>query len=334
VRITTPSLVLKCKAAYSAGLSQGASAGHSQTLHNLLVYSTIGLLAMAAVVAAVGWVVAGRALRPLHEITATARRLSAQSLDQRLNRKGPRDELKELSDTFDGMLDRLSASFAAQQRFVANASHELRTPLTIMRTELDVTLANPDATSAGYQRMADVLTDAIARSESLVDALLTLAYSDLGQRTAAPVELGPIVRTCVDEQREAAAARGIAITTDISNVTTSGDHQLLRQLAHNLLENAVRHNIPNGYVEVAVGFEQGSSRARIEVANSSTPVAAHELESIFEPFRRLHGERIGGSGGHGLGLSIVRSVVTAHDGAVLVRSGRDGAFHIEVMLPA
>jgi signal transduction histidine kinase len=332
-RITTPSLVLKCKAAYSAGVSQGTSAGHSETLHNLLVYSAIGLLAMAAVVAAVGWAVAGRALRPLHEITATARRLSAQSLDQRLNRRGPRDELQELSETFDEMLDRLSASFAAQQRFVANASHELRTPLTIMRTELEVTLANPNTTPAGYQRMADVLTDAIARSESLVDALLTLAYSDRGQTTAATVELGPIMRACVDEQREAAAALGIAVTTEISELTTSGDHQLIRQLAQNLLDNAVRHNIPNGYVQVTVAPAEGRTRARIEVTNSSTSLTAHELESIFEPFHQLHGERIGGPRGHGLGLSIVRSVASAHDGAVVARSERDGAFRIEVILP-
>lgn len=334
VRVTTPSLVLKCKAAYTAGVSTGTSAGHSQTLHNLLVYSAIGLLAMAAVVAVIGWLVAGRALRPLNEITATARRLSAQSLDQRLNRQGPRDELQELADTFDEMLDRLSASFAAQQRFVANASHELRTPLTIMRTELEVTLANPGTTREGYQRMADVLTDAIARSEGLVDALLTLAYSDRGQATAAPVKLGPIVRICVDEQRAAAAARGISITTDICDITTPGDQQLLRQLAVNLLDNAVRHNIPNGYIQVAVGLEQDGTRARIEIANSSTPVTEHELESIFEPFHRLRGERIGGRSGHGLGLSIVRSVATAHDGAVVARSEPGGAFRIEVLLPA
>jgi signal transduction histidine kinase len=332
-RTLTPNQVLKCKIAFTSGVRQGASAGHSQTLHNLLVYSTVGLLAMAAVVAAVGWVVAGRALRPLQEITATARRLSARSLDQRLNREGPRDELHELSDTFDEMLDRLSASFVAQQRFVANASHELRTPLTIMRTELDVTLASPDTSPAGYRRMADVLTGAIARSESLVDALLTLAYSDRGQAATTPVELGPIVRACVDEQRPAAAARGIAITTDISDVTTSGDHQLLRQLAQNLLDNSVRHNIPNGHVQVAVGPDEDGTRARIQIANSSTPLADHELESIFEPFHRPHGDRIGGSGGHGLGLSIVRSVATAHDGAVAARSESDGTFRIEVILP-
>ena len=255
VRITTPSLVLKCKSAFTAGVRLGTSSGHSQTLHNLLVYSTIGLLGMAAVVAAIGWLVAGRALRPLHEITGTARRLSARSLDQRLNRQGPRDELQELSETFDEMLDRLSASFTAQQRFVANASHELRTPLAIMRTELEVTLANPATTADGYRRMADVLTDAIARSEDLVDALLTLAYSDRGQGMSAPVDLGPIVRSCVDEQRAEAATRGIAITTDIRDIETSGDMLLLRQLAANLIDNAVRHNVPNGYVQVAVGLE-------------------------------------------------------------------------------
>jgi signal transduction histidine kinase len=324
---SSPSLESKCKRAYTAGSVQG----QQDALHSLQVYGTLGLVVAIAVVAVVGWLVAGRVLRPLQDITATARQLSAHDLQERIRLDGPDDELKELADTFDAMLERLDAAFVAQTRFVANASHELRTPLTIMRTELDVTLSSPDNGPDDYARMAGVLRDAIARSERLINALLTLAHSDQGLVSDERVDLGALMHDEVAQRLRAAGERGIVVKAETPETEVHGDRLLLEQLAGNLVDNAIRHNVDGGWVRVTVGRDDGRG-AVIAVANSSRPIDPREVESIFEPFRRLDGER-SGAAGHGLGLSIVRSVAVAHHGDVRA-SVENGGLRVEVRLPA
>jgi signal transduction histidine kinase len=334
IKFGPQNLAQKCKLAYHAGIRLGATINHRQTLHDLLVYSIIGLIVTAVLVAWIAWIFAGRALRPVQNITATARSLSAQRLDQRLRVTGPNDELKELADTFDDMLDRLTVAFSAQERFVANAAHELRTPLTIMRTEIDVTFGRTTHVAAHDQaRAIGVVQSAIARSERLVDALLTLAHSDSGLTTTENVDLAEIVRACVDQRRDFAAERELAVSVDATSVNATGDRLLLEQLVGNLIDNAVRHNIPNGWIQVQVR-RRDDQHAVIQVTNSAAAIADGEIESIFEPFRRLSRNSSGPETGNGLGLSIVRSVATAHHGAVRASSDLNTKFTIEVTLPA
>jgi signal transduction histidine kinase len=334
IKFGPQNLAYKCKLAYHAGIRLGATINHRQTLHDLLVYSIIGLIVTAVLVAWIAWIFAGRALRPVQNITATARSLSAQRLDQRLRVTGPNDELKELADTFDDMLERLTVAFSAQERFVANAAHELRTPLTIMRTEIDVTFGRATHVAAHDQaRAIGVVQSAIARSERLVDALLTLAHSDIGLTTTENVDVAELVRACVDQRRDFAAERELAVSIDATSVNATGDRLLLEQLVGNLIDNAVRHNIPNGWIQVQVR-RRDDQHAVIQVTNSTAAIADGEIESIFEPFRRLSRNSSGPETGNGLGLSIVRSVATAHHGAVRASSDPTTEFTIEVTLPA
>ena len=197
-----------------------------------------------------GWAMAGRVLRPLQRITATAKRVSQDNLDERIALEGPRDELKELADTFDGMLERLSAAFASQRRFVANASHELRTPLTVIRTELDVTLADAHATNADLRAMGETVRDATLDTERLIQALLTLARSEGGSRRRDPVDLADCARIAVAQTGAEAAARGLDVRPALDPAPVRGDRRLLERLVANLVENAVRHNVDGGAVEV------------------------------------------------------------------------------------
>jgi signal transduction histidine kinase len=328
VNYLSPSdLVLKCKAAYAAGLQAGRAQARGDALHSLLVYSVAGLLVATALVALLGWLVAGRALRPVRDMTETARDISAHDLDRRINLTGPRDELKELADTFDGMLGRLSDAFTAQQRFVANASHELRTPLTIIRTELEVTLAAPDPGVEEFRRMATVVSGAVARSERLIDALLTLAQSDHGLARRTPVRLDEIAGLSVAQLQPELDRRGITVTTALEATPIEGDELLLEQLVQNLLDNALRHNLDGGWLDVHTGNFGGA--AMLAVSNSTTP---HDADAAvaFEPFNRA---RNGAQQrGHGLGLSIVRSVATAHGGSVAAERA-DATFRVEVLIP-
>ena len=303
-----------------------------EALDELLVQSLIALGLMAVASVGLGWVVAGRVLRPLHDITATAKRLSEQNLDQRIALEGPPDELKELADTFDAMLARLDAAFDSQRRFVANASHELRTPLAIMRAEIDVTLADPDATPEQLRSMARTLSYAVARSERLIDSLLVLARSqrDLGQPE--PVDLAAATGRAVAQLAEPAAAGGLRVETTLDPAPVAGNAALLEQLAQNLIDNAVKHNLPGGWVHVTTGVAEGE--ALLRVANSGPVVAAEDVDSLFEPFRRAGRERTATARGAGLGLSIVRSVATAHGGRVSARPFKDGGLELTVLLPA
>jgi signal transduction histidine kinase len=303
--------------------------------HELLVKGLLALLVTGLVGIAAAYVVAGRALRPLAQVTATARRLSEQTLDQRIRYTGADDEIAELARTFDAMLDRLGSAFEAQKRFVANASHELRTPLAVMRTEIDVTLADPEADDEEFRRMATVVRDASERANGLVDALLVLARSEaqrgrrLGRKV--PTDLADGLRAAMSAIRVEVDRLGLQVTTDLAPAPVVGDPGLLERLAGNLVENAVRYNHLHGRLWARTGTE--GDQVFLEVGNTGFEVEAIDVPGLFEPFRRGGRERTGARGS-GLGLSIVRAVCDAHGGSVTATPQEDGGLEVRVTLPA
>jgi len=293
-----------------------------------------GLVAFPLVVAAaalVSWVLVGRVLGPLHAVTATARRLSVESLDTRIGLTDARGEVAELAAGFDAMLDRLQAAFDAQRRFVANASHELRTPLAVLRTEVDVTLSDPCADADELRRMGAVVRDATRRADDLVAGLLLLARTE-GSALAdvRPVDLAAVVVPALSAVRAEAGRLGLRIQVRTSAAPVVGDPVLLERVAGNLLENAVRHNVPGGWVEVVTRADDGG--AELCVASSGRLV--ERADELFEPFRRGPVERTGDTPGSGLGLSIVRAVVVAHGGTVSAAPVPGGGLRVTVRLPS
>ena len=299
-------------------------------LGRLRAQYAIALAAMTGLSVLLGWAVAGRVLRPLQRITATAQHVSQDNLDERIGLEGPRDELKELADTFDGMLERLSAAFASQRRFVANASHELRTPLTVIRTELDVSLADPGATAAELRAMGETVRDATLATERLLQALLTLARSEGGVTRRDPADLAESARLVLGHAGSEAAARHLDVRPTLDPAPVRGDRRLLDRLVANLVENAIRHNRNGGVVEVRTGSAAG--RSTVEVRNDGDLVPPEAVASLLEPFQRL--DRGARGDGVGLGLSIVRSVAEAHGGSVQLHARPSGGLVARVSLPA
>jgi signal transduction histidine kinase len=298
-------------------------------LHHLRVQYALALVAMTALSVLLGWLLAGRALRGLQQITATARRVSQDTLDERIALEGPRDELKELADTFDAMLERLSSAFASQRRFVANASHELRTPLTVMRTELEVTLADPDATNEELRAMAVAVHEAMDRTERLVQALLTLARSEGAVARRDPLDLSAAAKLALEHTSREAQAGDLTITTDLHAAPVRGDRRLLERLVANLVENAVRHNHSGGRVSVTTATRDG--HAIVDVVNDGDVLDPATLPRLLEPFQRI--DRGARGDGAGLGLSIVRSVAQAHGGSVSLAACPNGGLRAMVTLP-
>jgi signal transduction histidine kinase len=297
-------------------------------MSTLVLASVIALVAAAALAVVFGWFMAGRTLRPLHTITSTARRLEAGKLDQRINLDGPRDELKELADTFDGRLDRLAGTVDSQKRFVANASHELRTPLAVQRTLIEVALENPDAGPV-LAKLGEQLLRTNERSERLIEGLLVLARSDRGLSARSPVRLDKVVRSVVKLTAEDAEAAGVRVETRLRARTVVGDAVLLERLVLNLVQNAISYNVQDGWVEVAIG-----ATPALSVRNSGPTVADDSVAGLFEPFRRGKPDRTGAGEHSGLGLSIVRSVARAHSGDAAARANPNGGLTVEVRLPA
>jgi len=330
-----PAQLAKCEdvAAQSLNGVSKASVAYqrSQTLAHLLDYSLASLAAIALGSTWLGWIVAGRALRPVQAITAAARRASEENLGERIALDGPDDELKELADTFDAMLGRLDAAFASQRRFVANASHELRTPLTVMRTAIDVTLAKPGRTPTQLEAMAGEVRQAVDRAEALIEALLTLARSDRGAGPRERLDVAVLAEDALDAAAPAIRARPVAVEAALRPGPAIGDPVLIERLVTNLIDNAVRHNVADGWVQVATGLRGGM--AFIEVANGGTQIPEELVPSLFEPFQRLS-DRAGSPEGTGLGLSIVRSVAVAHGGHATVRARPAGGLEVSVLLPA
>ncbi len=300
-------------------------------LHQLLIWSVVALAIMVAASMALGWVLAGRVLRPLHMITAAARELSASSLHERLALDGPNDELRELGDTFDELLGRLEASFESQRQFVANASHELRTPLTLERAILEVTLADPAASASSLRAACERVLAIGGQQERMIDALLTLAQSERGLARREPLLLDAIAGQVLDERREEIARRGLRLDAQLERAPATGDPRLIERLVANLLDNAIRHNSADGWVRVttAVG-DVADGEAVLSVANSGPVVAATDVERLLRPFHRLGGDRLRHGDGHGLGLSIVAAIAAAHGATLEVRPQAEGGLRAEV----
>jgi signal transduction histidine kinase len=305
---------------------------NNSDLHHLLIWSVFALAIMAVASVAVGWLLAGRVLRPLQLITTAARELSASNLHERLALDGPNDELRELGDTFDELLARLEASFESQRQFVANASHELRTPLTLERAILEVTLADPAASSASLRAACERVLAIGEQQERMIDALLTLARSERGVERREPVSLQAVARAVLLDRHEELARRGLRLESKLEDAPTTGEERLIERLVANLLDNAIHHNTADGWVEVTTGIDAG--QAVLSVANSGVAIPADEVKRLVRPFHRLGRDRTGHGDGHGLGLSIVDAIATAHGATLTFQARPDGGLRVEVRFPA
>jgi signal transduction histidine kinase len=300
-------------------------------LHQLEIVSAIALAIMAVLSAMLGWVIAGRVLRPLRTITATTREISEVSLHRRLAMAGPRDELRQLADTIDGLLERLEGAFEAQRRFVANASHELRTPLTAARAMLEMVMTDPRADVETFRATCGQVLSEQDHEERLIDALLALAQGQRGLDRRAPVDLANVVRGELARRRLEAARRHLEVDVTLEPAVVLGEERLLERLVSNLLENAIRHNAAGGEVRVAV--ESPSGRPTLRISNTGPAIAPEEIARLLQPFQRLERERIGHGDGLGLGLSIVAAVAEAHGATLQVQPRAGGGLQIAVEFP-
>ncbi|HEV3268412.1 MAG TPA: ATP-binding protein, partial [Acidimicrobiales bacterium] len=290
--------------------------------HRLLVTSGIVLAIVTILALLAGWFVAGRMLRPIRTITRAARRISSSNLHERLALEGPKDELKELGDTLDDLFERLDASFEAQRHFVANASHELRTPLTVERTLLQVALDDPDTTIAQWRTTA---TEALAYSDEqtrLIEALLTLASSESGIDGCESLDLAAVVTSTLANVRAEAQRAEIHVDVVLAPAPLQGDPLLIERLVANLLSNAVRHNVVGGRVEVVTEMKNGA--AMLCVSNTGPNIPVSDVDRLFQPFQRLDSRRAHHRDGHGLGLSIVRAIASAHQADISARPMTEG----------
>jgi signal transduction histidine kinase len=327
----TNAQLAQCKEAFAGGAAFGATNQRDRDLHQLLLWSLVGLVGGTIVAGGLGWVIGRRILSPLHKVTDAARRASQEHLDERIDLDGPRDELKELADTFDDMLNRLDFAFASQRRFVANASHELRTPLTAMRTLIDVAMAKPTKTIEGLEILVGRVRDAVDQSEAIIDGLLTLARSDRGLTTRELTDLEAAAQDAIDQTSAAARASDVTIEANLSAAPMRGDRVLVERFVANLVDNAVRYNVEGGSIQVETGTDDGA--AYLSVTNTGPLVAEWKLASLFEPFTRLE-QRVSNGKGVGLGLSIVASVVAAHGGDLQPVARPDGGLNITVRFPS
>jgi signal transduction histidine kinase len=315
----------KCSAVYANGVQAGAAAQRGTTLAHLLTYSLLTLAGVILLAAVAGWIVAGRILRPVHRITAAARAASEQNLSQRIALQGPRDELRELADTFDNMLERLDRAFASQRQFIANASHELRMPLTVMRTAIDVVLAKPEPTRDELMSMATDVRQAVDHAERLVEALLVLARNDQTRTLTDPLDLAAVA----EDALEGRTANAVTTITTLDEAPVTGDGVLLERLVTNLLDNAERYNIAGGTVSISTATDHGASLVR--VINTGRVVPPDQVERLFLPFTRQD-DRIGHDG-VGLGLTLVSSIAAVHGGTVDATAVPTGGLDISVRLP-
>ena len=314
-----------------------ADQAHAAVSHQFLLASLIALGVVAALSVVVGWVVAGRVLRPLRVMTAAARRISADSLDERLAMPGPGDELKDLADTIDGLLARLESAFAAQRRFVANASHELRTPLATMRASVNVAVAKPGPVPAPVALLAGRLRGELDKADGLLEGLLTLARAQHGElpgRDAVPLDYA--VSAALAARARAIGARNLLVHYDSGpdGSWVRGSQPLLRRMIDNLLDNAIGHNRAGGWIRVATTVvTTGAGRqARMVVENGGAVLAPAQVAQLGQPFRRLGADRTG-PGGAGLGLSIVAAIAEAHGGVLRLDARPEGGLRASVALP-
>ena len=317
-------------AAASGQVLQLLQAQRADELRVLLTESGIALLIMACASVALGWWIAGRALRPVQQMTGKARRISEANLHERLRVLGPEDELKELGDTFDGLLARLEAAFEAQKRFVANASHELRTPLTYQRALIEVALADPGADTARMREVCKRVLDAGGEQERLIEALLTLARSQRGLERYELVDLAAVVEQEVVSRRSAGLVAP-RINTTPGPARVAGDRQLVGRLVANLIDNALKYNEPEGWVAIQTATADG--RALVRIANSGPMVPPTRINALFEPFQRLEERPAHRREGLGLGLSIVAAIAGAHGANLKAEALPAGGLNVTAVFP-
>ena len=304
----------------------------ADTLTQLIVSEAIAFVVMLAIAIVLSWLASGRVLKPLRSMTATARRLSEQNLEQRIALEGPRDELRDLADTIDSMLDRLATAFEAQRLFVANASHELRTPLTRERALVDVTLADSKASLRSLRSMGERVRAAVDEQERLIDGLLALARGERGVERREKVDLAELAEHALAQVKELTGhVEAVSIEQDLHPATVVADPELLERVAVNLLDNALTHNCDGGHVQVVTRTDEDF--AVLQVGNSGPFIPKESVPMLFEPFRRLGQDRTGRHRGHGLGLSIVASLVAAHGGTVEALPRDTGGMDVYVRLP-
>jgi len=310
-----------------------ASVTRAGISHELLVASLIALGIMVSVSVLLGWIFAGRSLRPLRLITATARRISEDNLDERLAFDGPQDELKDLADTFDGLLARLETAFAAQRRFVANASHELRTPLATMRASLDVAMAKPGPQPPVTVALAGRLRTELDRTDELLEGLLVLARAQHGVLPARDVvAMDSVVTDAVGARSADVDAAGLSVRQDGGcALPVTGSAVMLRRMVDNVVDNAIVHNASHGWI--AVSTWAGPDTGRIVVENGGPVLDQDQVSQLAQPFRRLGADRVGSDRGSGLGLSIVAAIAAAHGGSLELRARPEGGLRVTVTLP-
>jgi len=327
-------LLVPLRGSGSVGIGPGAAAQTAALNSHIRDVEIIGAIALAVMVLlalAGGWLIAGRLLRPLRTITATARDISASNLNRRLGLDGRDDEFAELGETLDDLFGRLEASFESQRHFVANASHELRTPLTAERALLQVALADPDATAQALRSACEQVLALGDQQERLIDALLTLATSEGGIEQWEPFDLAAVAWHMVTIRREEAGRRGIHVETRLAEAPTAGDPRLAESLVANLLDNAIRHNTSGGRAEISTAAAGG--QATIRVRNTGVVIPPERLGRLFQPFGRADGERIRHTGGHGLGLAIVQAIARAHGATLTPQAQPEGGLDVEVTFP-
>jgi signal transduction histidine kinase len=309
--------------------------GQSQLGHVLFISSLIALAVMTIVSAALGWLVAGRALRPVRQMTTAAQRISEENLHERLAVAGPRDELKELGDTIDGLLGRLEGAFNAQRRFVANASHELRTPLTTMRAALDVALGKPEPAPPQTVALAARLRAELDKVDALLEAFLVLAraqHRHLPGYVALPLDY--VVGAALADQADAIQARNLTVqdTSGSGGAWVTGSQALLSRLVENVIGNAVCHNTDGGWIQITT--QTDGNRASLVVENGGQILEQRQVDELAQPFRRLGADRTGSDNGSGLGLSIVAAIAEAHGGRLYLKARDGGGLRVCVELPS
>jgi signal transduction histidine kinase len=306
---------------------------HTAALDHLLAESAIALGVMAVVSVALGWLIAGRVLRPLRAMTETARVISAANLSQRLAVPGPDDELKDLGDTIDGLLQRLESAFGAQRRFAANASHQLRTPLAMLRTSLDVATVKPGPVPPELMVLAGKLREGLDQADQLVENLLLLARAEHGARdNQETIPVGPLLSSAIAARADLIASMNLAVRHTANGPTVRGNRVLLAQMAANLIDNAVRYNDPGGWIRADV--TRAGRIARLVVENSGPVLDPAKVATLAEPFRRLSSDRTGSVTGTGLGLSITDAIAAAHGGTLHLHARPEGGLRAVIDLPA
>jgi signal transduction histidine kinase len=324
---------LRIKSTVRAGVpgSVPAAAQQGADVHQQITGSALALAVAVLLSLGLGWLMAGRLLRPLRVMTAAAREISASNLHRRLRPGRRGGELTDLAATLNQLFGRLEASFESQRRFVASASHELRTPLAAERTLLQVTLADPAATAPALRSACEEVLALGAQQERLIDALLTLASSERGIDQRAPVDLAVVARDVIGARDQDAGQRGVTVGATLRAAPVLGDPSLIESLVANLADNALRHNVTGGRVEISTGTAAG--QAVLSVRNTGPVIPAGEVGRLLEPFQQLGRQRVGQPGGHGLGLAIVQSITRAHGARLCAVARPAGGLDIEVIFP-